>query len=217
MKSATHREFDAISARAIHDSEMREILSDLGLHQSTPGDLRAAMDQLDPRQQDELLRRSEELEERSGRSNTAYLSLGDFAHRRWVELMRDLNDKAKAVMADMEPAMQGVLTNNKEVFEHYRQRFAEHGEMMTDAVADARNQLRRDIRREVKDGALNLDTEARAPLVDHLTRAAPVPQAITDVMGAAGKLEAAKAQQDLAMEQRRHLGMNAAPKSGYSM
>ncbi len=217
MKSATHREFDAISARAIHDSEMREILNDLGLHQSSPGDLRAAMDQLDPKQRDTLLQRSGELEERSGRSNGAYLALGDFAHRRWVELMRDLNAQAKVIMADMEPAMQGVRTNDKEAFEYHRTRFAEQGEIMTDAVAEARNQLRRDIRREVKGGALSLDTEARAPLVDHLTRAAPVPQAITDVMGAAGKLEAAKANQDLAMEQRRHLGMNAEPKSGYSM
>ena len=110
MKSATHREFDAISARAIHDSEMREILNDLGLHQSSPGDLRAAMDQLDPKQRDTLLQRSGELEERSGRSNGAYLALGDFAHRRWVELMRDLNAQAKVIMADMEPAMQGVLS-----------------------------------------------------------------------------------------------------------
>lgn len=217
MKSATQREFDAISARAIHDSEMREILNDLGLHQSSPSDLRAAMDQLAHHQQEELLRKSGELEERSGRTNAAYQSLGDFAHRRWVELMRGLNERAKEVMADMEPAMQGIRSNDKEAFEKYRQRFAEQGEQMTDAVADARNALRRDIRREVKGGSLNLDTEARAPLVDHLTRGAPVPQAVTDVMGAAGKLEAAKANQDLQLEQRRHLGMNAAPKSGYSM
>jgi hypothetical protein len=212
MKPTSSRELDAIAARAIHDPEMRELLTQMDLHQSDPAKLRDAMDQLSLAERDKLFQQSEELQRRTGRSNDAYLALGDYAHDRWLELMRDLNNRAEQANKDMKPALDAVRTQNADAYEHYRQKFAEEGQTMTDAVAAARNQLRRDIRREVKDSDIPLDTEARAPLVDHLTRAAPVPAAVTELMGASNRLEAAKAQHDLTMEQRRH-GLAPAPKA----
>jgi hypothetical protein len=119
-------------------------------------------------------------------------------------------------MEDMEPALTAARSQNKEAFEAYQTRFAEHGQEMTEAVANARNELRRDIRKTAKDMHLGMTTETRAPLVDHLTRAAPVPTAVAEVMGAATKLESAKAQADLAVEHRRNTP-DANPKANYGM
>lgn len=217
METTTKRKMDAIAARAIHDPRMREILNEYGLYQSDPAELRSAMDQLSVAQRDDMFDESEDLEEESGLSNDAYQTLGDFAQRRWVELMRDHNEQAQSVMKDMEPAVQAVQSQNLEAYEHYQTRFAEQGQHMTEAVAEARNDLRRDIRRAIKDMGFDFDTQTRAPLVDHLTRAAPVPTAVSDVMGASNKLEAAKSRNDLDIEQRRHLGPQASPKANLGM
>lgn len=217
MESTDKRKLDAIAARAIHDPEMREILNDIGLYQSEPAELRAALDQIPTSQKYDLYDRSEELEEASGLSNDAYKTLGDYAHERWVELMREPNQKAEKVAAEMEPAMQSIRSENTEAFEHHRQRFREQGQIMTDAVAGARNELRRDIRKAVNEMGFEFDTSTRAPLVDHLTRAAPVPPAVSEVMGAGDKLEAAKAQHELAVEQRRHLGADNAARANLGM
>lgn len=206
MESTDKRKLDAIASRAIHDPELREILNDIGLNQSEPAELRSALDQLPASQKYQLYDRSEDLEEASGLSNDAYKTLGDYAHQRWVELMREPNAQAVKVSGEMETAMQSVRSENKEAFEHHRQRFGEQGQVMTDAVASSRNELRRDIRKAVSEMGFDLDTSTRAPLVEHLTRAAPVPPAISEVMGASDRLEAAKSQHELAVEQRRHLG-----------
>lgn len=217
METTNKRLLDAIAARAIHDPRMREILNEFGLYQSDASELRDAMEELPASRRDDLIDASEELEEASGLSNDAYQTLGDFAHRRWVDLMRDNNEQAKSIMQDMEPALQAVQSQNAEKYEHYQTRFAEHGQIMTEAVAEARNDLRRDIRRAIKDMGFDLDTQTRAPLVDHLTRSAPVPTAVSDVMGASNKLEAAKSRHDLDVEQRRHLGPQATPNARLGM
>ena len=217
MESPDKRKLDAIAARAVHDPEMREILSDAGLFQSDPSELRAALDQLPPSQKFDLYDRSMDLEESSGLSNDAYKTLGDYAHQRWVELMKEPNAQAEKTMADMDPALQTVRSENKDQFEHYQQKFAEQGTVMTDAVADARNELRRDIRKAVNDMGFEFDTSTRAPLVDHLTRAAPVPSPVSEVMGAGDKLEAAKSQHEATMEQRRHLGADNAARANLGM
>lgn len=217
MESTDKRKLDAIAARAIHDPQMREILNDIGLYQSEPAELRAALDQIPTSQKYDLYDRSEDLEEASGLSNDAYKTLGDYAHERWVELMREPNQQAEKFAEQMEPALQTVKTENADMFEHHRRNFAEQGQAMTDVVADARNELRRDIRKAVNEMGFEFDTSTRAPLVDHLTRAAPVPPAVSEVMGASGKLEAAKAQHELAQEQRRHLGAENANRAGLNM
>lgn len=221
MKSSSDRELDAITARATHDPAMRNILNDLGLHQSNAAELRAAMKALDPATRRELEARSNELETSSGRSNDAYLAVGDFAQQEWLRLMKPLHDKAETVMKDMPAALAAIKTGHAEQFERHRQFYAEQGELLKDALNDARNQLRKGIRQVVKEIGLGLDTAARAPLVEHLTRSAPVPAKITEVMTASGKLDAAKAQHELDLEQRRHMGMtpaaNARPRADYSM
>lgn len=217
MESTDKRKLDAIAARAVHDLEMREILSDVGLFQSDPRELRAALDQLSASQKFDLYDRSMDLEEASGLSNDAYKTLGDYAQKRWVGLMKKPTAQAEKAMADMEPALQSVRSENAESFESFRQRFAEQGEIMTDNVAGARNELRRDIRKAVNDMGFDFDTSARAPLVDHLTRAAPVPSSVSEVMGASDKLEAAKSQHEMAQEQRRHLGAENANRAGLGM
>ncbi|NJM82971.1 MAG: hypothetical protein HC844_11150 [Tabrizicola sp.] len=200
---------------------MRNILNDLGLHQSNAAELRAAMKALDPATRRELSSLSQELETSSGRSNDAYLAVGDFAQQEWLRLMKPLHDKAEAAMKDMPAALAAIKTGHAEQFERHRQSYAEQGEVFKDALTDARNQLRKGIRQVVKETGLGLDTAARAPLVDHLTRSAPVPAKITEVMTASGKLEAAKAQHDLDLEQRRHMGMtpaaNPRPRADYTM
>lgn len=213
MKSTPDRKLDAITARAIHDPAMRDILTDFGLVQSNPAELRAAMDELSVESRTSLLDRSEELEETSGRTNDAYANMGDFAHRRWIELLKEHDQKAGVMLKGMETAMQAIRAGNRDLYEHHLTKFAEQGLKMTEVVTKARNELRRDIRQMLPKMGINLDTETRAPLVDHLTRAAPVPSTIYEVMTAKHRLEAAKAQQDLANEQRRHLGPRAAPKA----
>ena len=213
MTSPIDDELDAIAARALHDPAMREILSDLGVNDPNGTALRAKLGDLPATKLDELLARSEELEQRSGRTNAAYRTLGDFAKDRWIELIREPNERASRIMKDMTPALEAIRLGNTDAYENHRTRFAEQGEHMADAVAEARNELRRDIRREIAAGSFHLDTESRAPLVDHLTRAAPVPQAISEVMSASNRLEAAKAKRDMELIQQRHLGHGASPKA----
>jgi hypothetical protein len=221
MKSSSDRDLDAITARATHDPAMRNILNDLGLHQSNTHDLRAAMKALDPATRRELSARSAALETSSGRSNDAYLAVGDFAQQEWLRLMKPLHDKAEMAMKDMPAALASIKAGQVEQFERYRQSYAEQGEVFTDALTVARNKLRKGIRQIVKETGLALDTATRAPLVEHLTRSAPVPAKITEVMTASGKLEAAKAQHELDLEQRRHMGMTPAasprPRADYSI
>ena len=213
MTSPIDDELDAIAARALHDPEMREILSDLGVNDSDGTALRAKLGDIPATKLDELLARSEDLEQQSGRSNEVYRTLGDFAKDRWIELIREQNERAVRLMENMKPAMDAIRLGNPEAYENHRTRFAEQGETMKDGVAAARNELRRDIRREIAAGNFSLDTETRAPLVDHLTRAAPVPQAISEVMSASSRLEAAKAKQDMELMQQRHLGHAASPRA----
>lgn len=217
METDTKRKLDAIAARAIHDHDMREILNDIGLYRQDATELRMAMDDLPFQDRERLFSMSDDLEESSGRSNTAYQQLGDFAHERWVALMRAPDKQARKAIEDMEPALVAAKSNSPEAFEMFQTRFAEQGQVMTETVANARNELRRDIRKAAKGMDLNLTTDTRAPLVEHLTRAAPVPPAIAEVMGAATKLEAAKAQADLAAEHRRTASPTAAPKANYGM
>lgn len=217
METDTKRKLDAIAARAIHDHDMREILNDFGLYGQDATDLRAAMDELSFPDRERLFDMSDDLEETSGRTNDVYQQLGDFAQERWVKLMKQPNADAMAVMADMDKALNAARSNTPDQYEMYRTRFAEHGQTMTETVADARNELRRDMRKAVKTMDPNLTTDTRAPLVEHLTRAAPVPSAVSEVMGAATKLEVAKAQADLAVEHRRNASPVAAPKATYGM
>lgn len=217
MESDTKRKLDAIAARAIHDHDMREILNDIGLYAQDATELRAAMGELPFQQRERLFDMSDDLEKSSGRTNAVYQKLGDFAQARWVALMREPNIEATAVIADMDKALVAARSNTPDQFELYRTRFAERGHAMTETVADARNELRRDIRKAVKEMDLNLSTHTRAPLVEHLTRAAPVPPAVAEVMGAATKLEVAKTQADLAIEHRRNASPAASPKANYGM
>lgn len=215
MKSTPQRTLDAITARAIHDPAMRAILNDLEIFEAEPAGLRAALDNLDEDKRRDLLARSERLEATSGRSNQVYAEMGDFAQAKWIALMAKTNERAKVALKDMEPALQAIRSGDTERYERFQQKFAEEGKAMTDAVAKARNELRREIRRELPAMNIDLDTEARAPLVDHLTRAASVPAAVSEVMIASSKLEAARAQHALTLEQRRHLGPAAAPKPSF--
>lgn len=217
METDTKRKLDAIAARAIHDHDMREILNDIGLYAQDATELRAAMDELPFPARERLFDMSDELEETTGRTNDVYQRLGDFAQERWTALMKQPNEDAKAVVADMDKALIAARSNTPDQYEMYRTRFAEHGQAMTETVANARNELRRDIRRAAKTMDMNLTTDTRAPLVEHLTRAAPVPSAVAEVMGAATKLEVAKAQADLAIEHRRNASPTASPKATYGM
>lgn len=217
METDTKRKLDAIATRAIHDHDMREILNDFGLYGQDAAELRATMDELSFPDRERLFDMSEDLEEKSGRTNDVYQRLGDFAQDRWVKLMKQPNDDAMAVMADMDKAMNAARSNNPDQYEMYRTRFAEKGQSMTETVANARNELRRDIRKAVKDLRMDLTTDTRAPVVEHLTRAAPVPSAVAEVMSASTKLEVAKAQSDLAVEHRRNASPVAAPKATYGM
>lgn len=217
MKTGDDRKLDAINARAVHDPAMREILMSLGLTDGDPVQLRAAMDRLEPSERDELLRRSAELEESSGRSNRAYAQLGDFAQKRWVELMYGPDQVAKDALRKMDPAMQAIKVGNGDAYESYQTKFAKDAALLRETVSTARNMLRSEIRKAIPALGLDLDTETRAPLVDHLTRAAPVPASITEVMGAADKLAAAKSQHDLSLEQQRHRGLAAAPRASLDL
>jgi uncharacterized protein YicC (UPF0701 family) len=214
MKTPAQAKLDAIAARALHDPEMRAILSDeFDVIEADTAALRDALDAIPPRKRERLFERSEELEQTSGRTNALYAELSHFAQRRWRELIREPNERATAFKEEMEPARQAVAARNADLYEHYRTRFTEQGKEVSEAVAEARNELRRDIRRMIAEKSPGIDTQTRAPLVDHLTRAAPVPAAVADAMGAARQLEAFKARQDLLHEQNRHLGRQSAPRA----
>jgi hypothetical protein len=82
METDTKRRLDAIAARAIHDPDMREILNDIGIYAEDAQNLRANLGHLDPTVREDLFSMSDDLEDKTGRSNTAYQRLGDYARER---------------------------------------------------------------------------------------------------------------------------------------
>lgn len=218
MDATEDRKMDAIASRAQHDPDMRDILSDIGIYESDPERLREALDSLPIQQRNELFDNSDDLEKSSGRSNDAYMLIGDFAQQRWTELMNKPKEAAAKVNENMPAAKRAIETGNKDQFEVYQQQFAERGVEINDSVTEARNALRRDIRSEVKASGLGYDTATRGPLVDHLTRSAPVPGEVTEAIGAAGRLENAKIRHDSNLERQRHLGSEMSnQRAGMSM
>lgn len=218
MDATEDRKMDAITARAQHDPEMRDILSDIGIFESDPDRLRDALDTLPMQKKFELFDSSDDLEKASGRSNDAYMLIGDFAQQRWVELMAQPKQVAQKINDVMPAAKRTIETGNTEQYGAYQQQFAERGAELNDAVTEARNTLRRDIRSEVKASGLDYDTATRGPLVEHLTRSAPVPAEVTDAIGAAGRLENAKMRYDSNLERQRHLGAElSSQRAGMSM
>lgn len=213
MKSYIDRQLDAISVRALHDPEMREVLSQVDIYASDLGSVRTALNELTTDQREVLFERSEALERSSGRSNEIYDALNGIVHRRWAELLRERIERSNRVMAKMGPALEAIRAGDVPAYEAHRAEFDMQQEQMEKDLTKDRVQLRRVIRSETRTLDPKMPTDVRAPLVEHMTRAVPVPPAIADLLLATSRLAAAKAQHDASLEQRRQLGPTPSPRA----
>lgn len=202
----SHQDLEAIATRTVHDPKMRAAIDEIGVRYADHDDLVRRLQSLDPATTDRLIDMSEQIEMETGQTNYAYYTLSAFAKETWRKMMSEPETKAREALSQMPDAIAAARSANTERFEHYREKFGELSSQLSENIADSRNGFRAAIRAEMTARGIGYTTASRAPLMDHFTDAASVPDPVREMISAPAKLAEAQTQAALEREHAARLG-----------
>tara|TARA_R110000737_G_scaffold127218_3_gene159759 strand:- start:18735 stop:19400 length:666 start_codon:yes stop_codon:yes gene_type:complete len=193
---------DAVTARAMHDLDMRRVLRESGIDPSgSAKELRSRLDSLSLDQRTELQERSTLLEEASGRPNDLYYALGELASVSWAERTKGLQDQAEALLTnEMEHARSALSANDVDRFDKIRSEVESVSEAVMAGDRDARRDVRKELRSYFQDQGISIPTERRRIIVDQISDMLPLSPEIAQVRQAPAMLTQARMDHDRRME-----------------